>query len=315
AQTDATMRALGRERARELGWTDVYTMTKSLGERVAEELWAAPGHRLTILRPTIIESALRHPFPGWIDGFKVADPLIAAFAKGRLVAFPGYPEAVLDVVPVDLVVDAILAATHVPHDDALPRYLQVGTSVSNPMTLDTLRGHVEGFLREHPWVDRDGAPIRLRPWRFLDPDALEAWAGRRIDVVDRLGRALDVLPAATLPRARRRVATAARGLGLLRQYAGIYQPYTCSHTRYDDAETRTLLARANAAGFLDALDAREIDWAHYVRAVHMPSLTRTATEHRARREARREAPRGSEGQRPHRRTGHAARTSALLAEA
>lgn len=312
ADVDAAMRDLGRERAHELGWTDVYTMTKSLGERVAEEEWAARGHRLTVLRPTIIESALRRPFPGWIDGFKVADPLIAAFAKGRLVAFPGHPDAVLDVVPVDLVVDGIMAAALLAPEDGSPRYLQVGTSVSNPITLDTLRGHVEGFVREQPWLDRAGEPIHPEPWRFLSPEDLDTWAGRRSTALAALARVLDLTPSTFFTPTRRRVEAARRGLRLLRTYAGIYQPYTCSRSRYDDTATRALLARAAEAGFTAALDAREIDWAHYVRDVHMPSLTRTAAEHRARSEARR----GLEGQRPHRgarRVGRAARTSALLA--
>jgi len=285
-EADATMRGLGRERARELGWTDVYTMTKSFGERVAEELWGARGNRLTVLRPTIIESAVARPFPGWIDGFKVADPLIAAFAKGRLVAFPGHPDAVLDVVPVDLVVDAIMAATLVPLPDAAPRYLQVGTSVSNPMTLDTLRAHVEGYLATSPWVDRAGAPIRVRPWRFLSPDALDAWAGRRAAVLGGLARTLEVVPG-SFPHARSRVEAARRGLRLVRSYAGIYQPYTCSRTRYDDTATRQLLADAATLGAPPAVDVRGLDWAHYIREVHMPSLTRTATDYRRRSAERR----------------------------
>src|SRR5690625_2833067 len=49
----------GRLRAQSLGWPDVYTFSKSLGERVAEELWAGDGHRLSVVRPAIVESALK----------------------------------------------------------------------------------------------------------------------------------------------------------------------------------------------------------------------------------------------------------------
>ena len=70
--------------------------------------WAGDGHRLSVVRPAIIESSLRHPFPGWIDGYKVADPLIMAYAKGALPEFPGLPDSVLDVTPVDFVVNAIV---------------------------------------------------------------------------------------------------------------------------------------------------------------------------------------------------------------
>ncbi|MDQ2697578.1 MAG: SDR family oxidoreductase, partial [Actinomycetota bacterium] len=83
----------GRTRAQSLGWTDVYTLTKAFAERAAEELWGENGHRLSVVRPAIIESALQHPFPGWIDGFKVADPLIMAYGRGLLPEFPGLPDS------------------------------------------------------------------------------------------------------------------------------------------------------------------------------------------------------------------------------
>src|SRR5829696_6646232 len=67
----------GTLRARELGWNDVYTFTKSLAERMAvEERGEAP---LVILRPAIIESSHREPYPGWIQGTRMADPIIMAF--------------------------------------------------------------------------------------------------------------------------------------------------------------------------------------------------------------------------------------------
>ena len=39
----------------------------------------------------------------------MADPVIISYAKGLLSQFPGVPEGIIDVIPVDLVVAAILA--------------------------------------------------------------------------------------------------------------------------------------------------------------------------------------------------------------
>ncbi len=102
----------GTQRARELGWNDVYTFTKSLAERmVLRERGETP---LVILRPAIIESSHREPYPGWIQGSRMADPIIMAFAKGILREFPGDPKSFVDIVPVDHVVNAILAARRPP---------------------------------------------------------------------------------------------------------------------------------------------------------------------------------------------------------
>ena len=66
------------------------------------------------MRPSIIESALEHPFPGWIDGFKMADPIIRAYGLGQIPEFPGIPEGIVDLIPVDYVVNAILAVAANP---------------------------------------------------------------------------------------------------------------------------------------------------------------------------------------------------------
>ncbi|HEX2315715.1 MAG TPA: SDR family oxidoreductase, partial [Thermomonospora sp.] len=121
--------AYGRERARGLGWPDVYTLTKALGERAAEE--TAHDLPLSIVRPAIVESALRHPYPGWIDGFKMADPLILAYGRGMLRALAGIPDGIVDIVPVDLVVNAVLAAADRPPEPGGPAYYHVGSSARN----------------------------------------------------------------------------------------------------------------------------------------------------------------------------------------
>ena len=92
AWVDRRLIEYGRMRARTLGWPDAYTFTKALGERAVEQLAAAEGVPLSIVRPSIIESALEHPAPGWIDGFKMADPIIRAYGLGQIPEFPGIPE-------------------------------------------------------------------------------------------------------------------------------------------------------------------------------------------------------------------------------
>jgi long-chain acyl-CoA synthetase len=97
---------VGMDRARHWGWPNTYTYTKSLGEQVI----AASDVPWAIVRPSIVESALRYPFPGWNEGFTTSAPLAFLALKGAR-GFPAAEKAVLDVVPVDLVAGATLAAT------------------------------------------------------------------------------------------------------------------------------------------------------------------------------------------------------------
>ena len=86
------MVSIGQARAQSLGWPDAYPYTKALGERalVAQFGDTVP---ITIVRPSIIESALAEPRPGWIRGFRMAEPIIISYARGLLREFPGCPRA------------------------------------------------------------------------------------------------------------------------------------------------------------------------------------------------------------------------------
>src|SRR5207249_849866 len=82
----------GSARAQSLGWPDVYSFTKALTEMALGEL--AGNHPLAIVRPSIIESSLRHPYPGWIEGFRMAEPVILAYGRASFKEFTGIPEGV-----------------------------------------------------------------------------------------------------------------------------------------------------------------------------------------------------------------------------
>lgn len=53
-------------RAKQHGWENTYTFTKAMGEMlITNERENIP---VVIIRPSVIESAYREPFPGWIEG-------------------------------------------------------------------------------------------------------------------------------------------------------------------------------------------------------------------------------------------------------
>ena len=105
--TDRMVEA-GRARAASLGWPDAYAYTKALGERA---LLREPGRRPGVDRAAVDHrvGAAPSPGPGWIRGFRMAEPVIICYARGLLKEFPGVPEGIVDVIPVDLVVAAIIA--------------------------------------------------------------------------------------------------------------------------------------------------------------------------------------------------------------
>ncbi len=284
----------GRTRARSLGWPDVYTLTKALGERVAEQLWAQAGRPLSVVRPAIVESALRHPYPGWIDGFKMADPLIIAYGRGILREFPGLPDSVMDVIPVDLVVNAILAAAARP-PTTRPSYLHVSSGASNPLTFQNMYVLCREYFDNHPMPDGDRGHVAPPTWRFPGSQQVELTlrAGERAAALAE--RALLRLP----PSQRSQGWLTSLGrqqqdLAQLREYADLYGVYARAEVIYDDRRLRELHATLPATRAVEhGFDPTVIDWRAYLQDVHCPAITATVRRAGQRRGRSVTGPRGS----------------------
>ena len=120
---------------------------------------------VSIVRPSIIESAWAEPRPGWIRGFRMAEPVLISYARGLLREFPGVPEGIVDVIPVDLVVAAIITVAALGPDEA-PPICQVASGGINPLKYRVLVDNVSGWFTEHPIYDSDGQPIVVPEFRF-----------------------------------------------------------------------------------------------------------------------------------------------------
>ncbi len=263
----------GRTRAESLGWTDVYTLTKAFGERIAETRWAGAGHRLSVVRPSIIESALHHPFPGWIDGFKVADPLIIAYGRGQLPEFPGLPDSVLDVIPVDFVVNATLAAAANPAKE--PKYYHVASGASNPLPFHTMHELVHDYFTENPLPDEDNGTVKVPTWRFPGGTRVEKELTRQERKAKR--REEKVFRSRRSPKKRAeldRVRSRRHDLKVLRGFTELYRAYVQTEIIFDDPNTGALHASLpKALRETQGFDVHEIDWNHYFKDIHFPAIT------------------------------------------
>ncbi|MBT3602532.1 MAG: hypothetical protein HN521_05625, partial [Candidatus Latescibacteria bacterium] len=156
--------ARGLERGRELGWHDSYTMTKAMGEQmIVKTRGDLP---VVIVRPSVIESSLADPEPGWLDGLKVADPLIAHYGKGRLVDFPARPEVTFDVIPVDMIVNVIIGVLPTVKSETDVKVYHVCTGDQNPMKLGDLVHLVYEYFLKNPMSDRKGRPVLVKKWKY-----------------------------------------------------------------------------------------------------------------------------------------------------
>ena len=262
----------GRERARSLGWTDCYTMTKALGERYLEEHSGALA--VSVVRPSIIESALTRPHPGWIEGFKMAEPIILAFGRGELPDFPAAPDGIIDIVPVDLVVNSIIAAAATPPPPGEPAYYQVCSGTRNPLLFRDLYRHVRAYFEDKPMDRRGRGGIRTPTWSFAGSHAIESRLSRGEKAVSVAGKVLSAMP--TTGRVRKLASDldqADAKLRFLRRYTDLYRPYTQAELVYDDTNTAALHRSLSPSDQLEfGFDAAGYEWEGYLRR-HCDSVT------------------------------------------
>ena len=55
-------------RAKVYGWPNTYVFTKAMGEMLVGDL--KENLSVVIIRPTIVTSTLKEPFPGWVEGIR-----------------------------------------------------------------------------------------------------------------------------------------------------------------------------------------------------------------------------------------------------
>ncbi|MEO6570381.1 MAG: HAD-IB family phosphatase [Ilumatobacteraceae bacterium] len=267
--------AAGIARAGSLGWPDAYAYTKALGEQALTD--SKGDVPVSIVRPSIIESAWAEPRPGWIRGFRMAEPVIISYARGLLKEFPGVPEGTVDVIPVDIVVAAIIAVAAAGPERA-EAITQVASGGVNPLKYRAMIDYISGWFTEHPLYDPEGQPILVPEWNFPGRGKVQSQLNRALTVLNRTEQALNVLPlrgrqaefTATLETKRLELETA-------KQYVELYGLYT---------ECEAIYQVDHLLGLWDTLDAddratfnfdpRVVDWEHYVTRIHLPSIVQHA---------------------------------------
>ena len=122
---------LGRERAERWGWVNTYTFSKSLAEQLLVRREALGS---TIVRPAIVESARRFPFPGWVEGGRTAAPLVLMALSGMR-DWPARPDLALEIVPVDLIAAGVLIASALLLEGRSEPVYQLASADVNPFPM------------------------------------------------------------------------------------------------------------------------------------------------------------------------------------
>ncbi len=276
---------LGKERADHWGWTNTYTYTKSLGEQL---ILADKTVVSTVVRPAVVESSVRFPFPGWNEGFNTTAPLVYLMFKGHR-SVPG-TDVCLDVIPVDFVAAGMLLATAAVLVGEHEPIYQLGSSDSNRVTskrLIELTGlAVRRYHRQKAERGEDERVSRVRARLEAMPTTYEQFQARSAPMFKKLAdKAIetidDKLPKWGAPRLEALAERAKDELQKISHFTGqivdlveLFKPFDYDRDVTFRADNiRALWGRATPDDQAKLLWAPHlIDWRQYWLDTHFPGL-------------------------------------------
>lgn len=259
----------GTQRARQLGWPNTYTFTKSLAESIIARRGADLA--VAVVRPSIVETSLEQPFRGWNEGINTSAPLSHLLGT-YFRQLPSNQRKCLDLIPVDLVCRGITLIAAALIQRCHQRVYQLATSAQNPcnmrrsieLTSLAHRKHYRAQEGLEHWLRScfDTIPVSKARYQKLSAPSQKA-------IVRLLKQAI-----APLPSVRARLERRERRLDRVEKLIDLYEPFILLNEHVFEATNVELLSAAlppeEKAAF--AYDAASIDWWDYWINIHVPAL-------------------------------------------
>ncbi|XP_030972093.1 fatty acyl-CoA reductase 2-like [Quercus lobata] len=266
------MKELGLQRAKIFGWQNTYLFTKAMGEMLLNGMRG--DIPLVIIRPSVIESSIKEPFPGWIQGSRVLDPLILSYGKGWLPGFLGDPKTVIDVVPLDMVVNASIAAIAKHGIAAKPELnvYHVGSSAVNPLLVHDLFKFSCNHFTCSPLMNSERTNIRINEMKFFN--SMDNFASYISDEIVQRSGLMDTTITDSKLRGKLEIKRK-KIVEHVVHLAKIYEPYMFYRGRFDNQNTQKLMEGMSLEEMRDfGFNVGSINWEDYILNVHIPGFRR-----------------------------------------
>lgn len=259
----------GTRRAKELGWPNTYTYTKSLAESLIQKLGA--DLPVAVVRPSIVETSVQQPFTGWNEGINTSAPL--SYLLGTYFRqLPSNERKCLDLIPVDLVCRGMTLVAAAIVERCHERLYHLATSANNPCDM---RRSIELTSLAHRKHYR--AQEGLEHWLRLRFDAISVSKARyqklsapgQKAMVRFLKRLISPIPLVRSALERRE-----RNLERVEKLIELYEPFILHNEHVFEAQNVDLLSAALPPEEREAFgyDADSIDWWDYWINIHVPAL-------------------------------------------
>ncbi|XP_022944109.1 fatty acyl-CoA reductase 3-like [Cucurbita moschata] len=268
------MKGLGLERAKMYGWPNVYVFTKAMGEMVINDV--KNNLPVIIIRPTIVTSTYKEPFPGWIEGLRTIDSYTVGYATGKLTCFLAGITAIIDLVPADMVVNTIIMAMVAyelqPSDKTI---YHVGSSARNSMRyIDFQRFNYQYFTKK-PWINKDGDAVKVEKVTvFNNMTSFQKYMNIRYLV---FLKGLEFANKVFCHSFQDKYIDMKKKVNFVMRLIQLYRPYLFFNTIFDDTNAERLrmdIQKKDRETETFLLDPKEINWEDYFMNIHFPGLVK-----------------------------------------
>ncbi|KAK9756128.1 hypothetical protein RND81_01G075400 [Saponaria officinalis] len=267
------MKNFGRQRAKLYGWPNTYVFTKAMGEMLVEKFRG--DLPVVTMRPTIVCSTYKEPFPGWVEGCRTIDSVAVNFGKGRLSIFLADGTSVFDLIPADMFVNSIIVAMKAHITQPCMTIYQVGCSYRNPVTFSELHDFHLNYFTKHPWSNNEGDLVKVRKAFVLSnmlvfQFILFLWiflVGKTLNLANNIGsRSLQQV-----------LINTDKKLKVIMKLVELYRPYLFFKGIFVDTNTEKLRIRARENGLDEEVfnfDPMSINWKDFFINVHIPAIVK-----------------------------------------
>uniref|UniRef100_A0ACD5ZFY3 Uncharacterized protein n=1 Tax=Avena sativa TaxID=4498 RepID=A0ACD5ZFY3_AVESA len=274
-----TMKELGLKRARYFGWPNTYVFTKAMGEMMLGHLRG--GFPVVIIRPSIITSTLKDPLPGWIEGIGTIDTVIIGYAKQTFSFFLVDNESIMDVIPGDMVVNAMMVTMAAHLEEQVQVIYHVTSSVRNPAPYAILAESAHRyFLDNPPCTGRNAGRVWLKKMRFFGTlGRLRLYMAIKYKLPLEMLHLVNIALCGVFSRLYNELS---RKYKFVMQLIEFYAPYTLFKGCFDDANLEKLRMAMNKDQYNSGVnyfdfDPKSIDWDDYFYRIHIPGVLRHAS--------------------------------------
>uniref|UniRef100_A0A5B7B1U0 Fatty acyl-CoA reductase n=1 Tax=Davidia involucrata TaxID=16924 RepID=A0A5B7B1U0_DAVIN len=267
------MKDLGIQRARLYGWPNTYVFTKAMGEMLLIHL--KENLTVVIIRPTVITSTYKEPFPGWLEGIRTIDSFGVHYGKGKLTSVLNDPKSIIDIIPGDMAVNCIIMAIAVHANQPSEIIYHVGSSQRNPMTYANLQDFGFRYFIKNPWIDSNGKLVKVG--KLL---VFSTMASFRFYMAIRYSLPLKVLQLVNVALFQHLESTCLnlnRETNSMIRLAELYRPYLFFKGIFDDTNTERLRMAAEESNVevdMFYFDPKSVDWEDYFINIHLPGIVK-----------------------------------------